>query len=166
MKNNLNPHSKEDNHQIVSNYFSLIDKKDMRGLLNLFTDDCVIYEPFSRDSPSYNNDEIVKSCLNGRSEIESFFNIVMMASDGLLYEIEFIDDPIDIDYKQTDDIFDSTSSSIVSALATFYGNQEGDNLKERLTFHVVSKKGYDSNYNISKWIKTLRIQFCPPESTS
>jgi ketosteroid isomerase-like protein len=34
--------------EIVHEYFRLIKTKDMYGLLDLFTDDAVIYEPFSK----------------------------------------------------------------------------------------------------------------------
>jgi len=49
----MNSHIKDDNHQIVSDYFRLIAKKDMHGLLKLFTDDCIVYEPFSRRLAGY-----------------------------------------------------------------------------------------------------------------
>ncbi len=148
---------------MVSDYFHLINEKDMQGLLNLFADDCVIYEPLGKGILLHND---LREKLKGKSEIESYFNIVMMASDGFQYQIEFIDEPINMDYNQPSDIFDSTSSSIVSVLATFYGNKEGHGLKEWLTFHVVSKKNHDSAYtqdndysNNNKEIKTLWIQF-------
>ena len=145
----------------------------MQRLLNLFTDECVIYEPFGKGPQSLNNIR-EKICLKGKSEIESFLSAVMMASNGLQYQIEFVDKPIDENYIQSINIFDYTSSpSIVSVLATFYGNREGHKLKEKLTFHVVSRKNYDSANrqendfdNNGKEIKTLCIQFCPPESTN
>jgi len=161
----LNSNYDDNNRRIVSDYFHLINEKDMQGLLNLFADDCVIYEPLGKGTLLH-NDLRKKILLKGKSEIESFFNIVMMASDGFQYQIEFIDKPINMGYNQPIDIFDSTSSSIVSVLATFYGNKEGHGLKEWLTFHVVSRKNYDSantqdnDYsNNNKEIKTLWIQF-------
>jgi len=116
-----------------------------------------------------------KSCLKGRSVIESFFNIVMMASNGLQYDIEFIDEPMNTDYEQANDNSDSTPSlTFISALAIFYRNEGGYELKERLTFHIISKKNYDSvitkdsdyNNNNKKKINTLWIQFCSPGSTN
>lgn len=139
----------------------------------MFTDDCVIYEPFSRRCTLYNNDGAEKSCLKGRTEIESFFNLVMMATDGLQYEIKFIDEPIDRDYGQPNEVFDlASSSTIISVLATFYRMEGEDELKERLTFHVISDKDHDnanttdSNSNNNRKIKTLWVQFCSPLSTS
>ena len=90
----------------------------MQGLLNLFADDCVIYEPLGKGTLLH-NDLRERIHLKGKSEIESFFNIVMMASDGFQYQIEFIDEPINMDYNQPSDIFDPTSSSIVSVLLHF-----------------------------------------------
>lgn len=172
-KDNLKSSLNGDCRQVVSDYFRLIKEKDIHGLLNMFTDDCIIYEPFSKGSTLYNNNGAKKSCLKGISEIESFLNIVMMASSGLEYEIKFMDEPMDIDYDKPNDNYNSTpSSTIISALATFYRNK-GDELKERLTFHVVPEKNYDGattmdrDYNNSnKKIKTLWIQFCSPESTN
>ena len=172
-KNNLNSNLQDDRRQAVLDYFRLIKEKDMPGLLNMFTDDCIIYEPFSRGSTFHNSDRAKKSYLKGSSEIGSFFYIVMMASDGLQYEIKFTDEPMDTEYKHSiDNLGSILSSTIISALATFYKNEGGDELKERLTFHVVSKKNYDnavtmdSDYNNidNMKIKTLWIQFCSPES--
>jgi hypothetical protein len=101
----------------------------------------------------------------------------MMASEGLQYEIKFIDEPMNIKYEQSNDDFDaipsssSSSSSIISALATFYGNEGADEIKGWLTFHVVPEKNNDSaiktdndynNISNKKKIKTLWIQFRLP----
>lgn len=161
----MNSNYDDNNRRIVSDYFHFINEKDMQGLLNLFAEDCVIYEPLGKGTLLHNALR-EKIHLKGKSEIESFLNIVMMASDGFQYQIEYIDEPINMDYNQPSDVFDSTSSSIVSVLATFYGNKEGHGLKEWLTFHVVSRKNYDSGNtrdndysNNNKEIKTLWIQF-------
>jgi hypothetical protein len=151
----------------------------MPGLLNMFRDDCIIYEPFSRGSTFRNSDGAKKSYLKGSSEIESFLNIVMMASEGLQYEIKFIDEPMNTTYEQSNDDFESSSSTststssttIISALATFYRNEGADELKGWLTFHVIPEKNNDSaiktdndynNIRNKKKIKTLWIQFCSP----
>lgn len=168
-------HYNDDIHRIVSDYFHFINEKDMQRLLNLFTDDCVIFEPFSKKQlthPEIGRRDI--TYLKGKSEIESFFNIVMMASDGLQYHIEFelIDNPVDANRYGPCDIFYSPSSSVVSVLATFYGKREGHELMEELKFHVVPRKNYasvnikENYYQNSKEIKTLWIQFCTPESTN
>jgi ketosteroid isomerase-like protein len=37
------------NRHVVLKYFRMIDEKDMHSLLNLFREDCAIYEPFSKE---------------------------------------------------------------------------------------------------------------------
>jgi SnoaL-like domain len=137
----MNFHNEKDDQHIVLKYFRLIDEKDMPSLLNLFTEDCTIYEPFSRD---FLFDEGKgKKPLKGRNEIESFFHIVMMASDGLKHEIEFVYSPIEHTRQNGDSVI-TTSSSAVSALATFYRHEGGDKLRQKLVFHIVSEQKYDT----------------------
>ena len=171
----MDAHYKDDIHRIVSDYFHFINEKDMQRLLNLFTDDCVIFEPFSKKQlPHFDNGRGDITYLKGKSEIESFFNIVMMASNGLQYHIEFelIDKSVDANNYKSNDIFYSPPSSVVSVLATFHGKIEGHELKERVKFHIVPRKNYvsmnikEKYYQNSKEIKTLWIQFCSPESTN
>lgn len=168
-------HYNDDIHRIVSDYFHFINEKDMQRLLNLFTDDCIIFEPFSKKPlphPSIGREHI--TYLQGKSEIESFFNTVMMASDGLQYHIEFelLNSAVDASINVPNDRFYSLSSSVVSVLATFYGKREGHELKEKLKFQVVPRKNYfsvninENYYQNSTVIKTLWIQFCTPESTN
>lgn len=165
--------SENDHRDIVLEYFRLIDEKDMDNLLSLFTDDCTIYEPFSKWDPSNHGYGMDKTLLKGRSEIESFLNIVMMASDGLKHEIEFVDDAV-IYNKQLTDINTSESSTIVTALATFYRNSGGAKLKGKLTFNIISNQGNNKNdiinnnnhHHYNRRIKTLWIQFCTPPSAS
>jgi hypothetical protein len=171
---NLNSKNMDNRRQVVSDYFRLIMKKDMDGLLNLFTDDCIIYEPFSKVSTLHNSDSTKKTYLKGRFEVEPFLKIVMMACDRLEYEINFIDEPMDIDREQPNEIFDSTFSSslLISVLTTFYRNQGEAKLKERFTFHVASEKNHDSaitmnsDFHNSGKIRTLWIQPYQPRSTS
>lgn len=145
--NSIRFHNERDDRHIVLKYFCLIDKKDMPSLLDLFTEDCTIYEPFSRDFLS--DEGKGKKPLKGRNEIESFFHVVMMASDGLKHEIEFINSPIK-HTRQNGDTVITTSSSIVSALTTFYRNEGGDKLKQKFVFHIVSEQ-QDTLDNITRY---------------
>ena len=52
----MNSHFEMDDQDIVLKYFRLIKEKDMHTLLNLFTEDCRIYEPFSKSHMSNEND--------------------------------------------------------------------------------------------------------------
>jgi Nuclear transport factor 2 (NTF2) domain len=142
--NSMNSHCEKDDQLIVLNYFRLIDEKDMSCLLNLFTEDCMIYEPFSRGLLS--DEGKGKKPLKGRNEIESFFHVVMMASDGLKHEIEFVCPPFEKN-RQMGDSVSSTSSSVVTAVVTFYSNEGGNKLKQKLVFHIVSEQKY---YTIDK----------------
>lgn len=58
---------------IVFDYFNVIKIKDIERLMNLFSPDAIIYEPFSK----------VTGGLKGSHAIESFLKIVIMASDAL-----------------------------------------------------------------------------------
>ncbi len=131
--NHINSHYEKDDQHIVLNYFHLIDEKDMPGLLNLFTEDRMIYEPFSKGPLS--NEGKGKKPLKGRNEIESFFHVVMMASDGLKHEIEFVCSPFEHNRQMGD-----TSSSVVTAVVTFYSNEARNKLKQKLIFHIVSEQ--------------------------
>lgn len=144
----MKSHIEKDDQHIVLKYFRLIDEKDLPGLLNLFTEDCTIYEPFSRGLLS--NEGKTKKPLKGRNEIESFFHVVMMASDGLQHEIEFVCSSIE-HTRQVGDTGISTSSSVVSVLATFYGNEGGNKLKQKLVFHIIAEQKRDTLDKMSRY---------------
>lgn len=76
MKDRSYQQNAKDHESIVKEYFSRIKSRDIDGLLDLFSDDAVVNEPFSR----------AKSLL-GKTEIRSFLNSVIMANEGLQYEI-------------------------------------------------------------------------------
>ena len=62
---------------VVRQYFNRVKSGDLHGLLDLFSDDCVIYEPFSSSK-----------FLTGKIEIEPFFRSAIMANQGVQYEIK------------------------------------------------------------------------------
>jgi hypothetical protein len=66
------------NEQMVHEYFNRISKKDVKGLLQLFAEDAVVYEPFSKEEG-----------LHGKSAIEHFLKVAVMANSGLARTIEF-----------------------------------------------------------------------------
>ena len=76
MKDRSYQQNAKDHESIVKEYFSRIKSRDIDGLLDLFSDDAVVKEPFSR----------AKSLL-GKTEIRSFLNSVIMLNEGLQYEI-------------------------------------------------------------------------------
>ena len=119
--------------ETVHRYFDLITKKDVDGILDLFTeDDPVVYEPFSNE----------KEGLRGKDAIESFLKIALMANAGLKREIKF----------------ENGSDYGTTALVTF---ERGTTLRGRFTFSFVketreSKKKDDDQV---RRIKSLRIRF-------
>ena len=149
-----------DDKDIVFEYFRLIKNKDIEHLINLFAYDAVVYEPFSK----------LAGGLRGRSAIESFLKVAIMANDALKHEIIIEKKP------QTTTIYDnlgnkddnkisygkSNSNKSITALVTF---ERGDSATARFTFELNSDD--EDNYYSSdrvfnskqKMIKTLHIQF-------
>jgi hypothetical protein len=91
--------------EIVSQYFKLIENKNLNGILDLFDTDAVVYEPFSKVEG-----------LKGIGSIEPFIKVAMMANSNLKRIIE-IEKP--------------SKPGKVIALVTF---EKGDKVKGRFTF--------------------------------
>lgn len=117
---------------LVSQYFKLVTNKDVDNLLNMFAHDAVVYEPFSKSEEG----------LRGRSAIEPFLKVVMMANDRLVHNIV-------IEKKQR-----SGNNVQVVALVTF---EKGDKVKGRFTFEF--DPDYGDSLDHEGRIKTLHIQF-------
>jgi transport factor 2 (NTF2)-like protein len=119
----------QDNQIIVQKYFKKIKAGDVHGLLELFSNDSVIYEPFSSSK-----------LLSGKSEIEPFLKSVIMANEGLEYELN-------IDKQK------NKRKNHIVALVTFRKQNE---IRSRFTFGL--DNSHDSKY-ISGRIKSLLIEF-------
>ena len=76
MKDSNYQQNEKDNEIIVKEYFRRIKSRDVEGILELFSDDAVIHEPFSRARRLF-----------GKTEIKPFLKSVIMANEGLQYEI-------------------------------------------------------------------------------
>jgi hypothetical protein len=122
---------------IVHEYFRLIKAKDMYGLLDLFTDDAVIYEPLSKSEDG-------KRGLQGKSSIEPFLNVAIMANAGLREEI-VIEKPR---------LRRDNGINQVTAYVTF---ERGGKVKARFTFELSSEENYNSQKQ--KKIQSLHLQF-------
>lgn len=96
------------NEQMVERYFRLIGEKDVQRLLDLFSEDAVLYEPFSNESNG----------LRGKVAIENFLRVAAMANAGM---------------KRTIVLAENTEDS-VTALVTF---ERGDEVTGRFTFRFV-----------------------------
>ena len=122
---------------IVHEYFRLIKTKDVYRLLDLFADDALIDEPFSKS-------EAGKGGLQGKSAIEPFLNVAMMVNAGLREEIEIEKSKLRRD----------NGINQVTAYVTF---ERGGKVKARFTFELSSEENYNSQKQ--KKIQSLRIQF-------
>jgi hypothetical protein len=135
---------------IIFEYFRRIKDKDIPGLLDLFTDDAVVYEPFSKLDDIHGK----TAGLRGKHAIEPFLGVVVMANDGL-------EDIIKIDKSDEKTDGPKNKSTQISAIATF---ERGDKITARFTFELISPIIGNSNDNTNinqneKKIKSLHIQF-------
>jgi hypothetical protein len=112
---------------IIKQYFRCIDNKDVDGALELFDFDAIIYEPFSN----------ITNGLKGRSAIEPFLKVAMMANSNFKRVIEIEKNP--------------PKKERISALVTF---EKGDRTKGRFTFEFTPELS-----GKEKKIKSLRIEF-------
>ncbi len=112
--------------QIVAHYFRGIDNKDLDSILELFDYDAELYEPFSN----------ITGGLKGKSSIEPFLKVAMMANNNLERRIK---------------IEKTSNPNSVTALITF---KRSDKVNSRFTF-----KFQDDETSGKKKIKSLRIEF-------
>jgi hypothetical protein len=100
---------KRNGKKLVSEYFGRIQAGDLKGLLNLFSNDSIIFEPFSKTK-----------YLHGRLEIEPFLETVLLANKGMQNEII-------IEREQNID------DDMIVALVTFH---KGGSVTARYTFQL------------------------------
>ena len=113
--------------KIVHTFFKLMEQRDLGGLLGLFDYDATVYEPFS-----------MAQGLHGRSSIEPFLKVAMMANRNMRHKIKILK----AERSQGDDT--------VTALITF---ELGEKINARFTFDL---EPAGQKY----WkIKTLHIKF-------
>jgi ketosteroid isomerase-like protein len=117
--------------EIVARYFRYMDNKDLDGILDLFDYEAVVCEPFSKVEE-----------LHGRSAIEPFFEVAMMANSDLRRTIKIEKT------KKADN--NNNNDNEITALTTF---EKGDKVKGRFTFEFIED---DSG---EKRIKSLHIKF-------
>jgi ketosteroid isomerase-like protein len=102
---------------VVRDYFYKLQNGDIVGLLNMFSDNAVIHEPFSK----------LKS-LRGRSEIESFLKTVIMVNSGMHQELK-------IERSEHE-----TSKNQIVVTAIFH---KGNSIKCRFIFELDGYKEMD-----------------------
>lgn len=158
-----------DDKSLVFDYFRLIKEKDIDGLLDLFTDDAVLYEPFSKLST-------VGDGLRDRNAMKAFFQVAVMANDGLEYSItskkarevdeEYTINRNDINNsKNINNVGKAQNSSVITALVRF---ERGRSANARFIFETV-KCSAPNILKCNQWrgerthetrkIKNLRIEF-------
>ena len=67
----------DNDEDIVFEYFELVKNNDIERLMNLFSPDAIVYEPFSK----------LRGGVSGKQAIESFLRIMIMANNELQYHI-------------------------------------------------------------------------------
>ena len=118
--------------EIVARYFRYTDNKDLDGILDLFDYDAVVYEPFSK----------VGGGLHGRSAIEQFLKVAMMANRELRRTVKI---------EKTKRTNNNNNDEII-ALITF---EKGEKVKGRFTFEFTD----EGDSSREKKIKSLHIEF-------
>jgi hypothetical protein len=142
-----------DDEQVVLEYFRLIQEKDIEQLMDLFVPDAVIYEPFSK----------LTGGLRGRSAIESFFRVVIMANDSLQYHL-IIEKKSYLGIHRIDSENNNkntaNNSKVITVLVTF---QRGDSVRARFTFEFSTDYSHNNVADIfssrHNRIKALHIEF-------
>lgn len=135
------------NNEIISQYFRLLQSKDIDGLKNLFWHDAIVYEPFSK----------MEEGLKGWSLIEPFLKVAIMANESLSSKIT-VKDPGLITNKNLKDKQDNNAnenSDIVEALVTF---QKDKSIEAKFRFEL-SDQTNTVDSSRQKKIKALHIQF-------
>ncbi len=128
-------HSRAGNESIVYEYFRLIKSRDINGVLNLFADDAIIYEPFSN----------IDGGLRGKDSIRPFLDVVMTATDDMRHEIEF---------EKAHDT--NKEVQAVAALVTF---ERGGKTQARYIFELTSRQEQYDYTDGGKKIQILHIEF-------
>lgn len=105
---------KKTTRRLVLEYFERIKAGDIRGLLNLFSNDSVICEPFSKTK-----------CLSGKLEIEPFLETVIMVIKGMRYDIRMERDQ-DIDEDRVVALVTFHRGGSVSGKFSFQFNHNGE----------------------------------------
>jgi hypothetical protein len=135
------------NKEIISQYFRLLQNKDIYGLKDLFWSDAIVYEPFSK----------LENGLRGWSQIEPFLKVAIMANESLSNKIAFEESSRikHNDLKDEEKNSGNSNNDIVEALVTF---QKDNVIKAKFRFELSNQTG-TIDHSERKKIKALHIQF-------
>lgn len=117
----------------IFSYFKSIKEKDINKLIDLFEDQAIIQEPFSKESQ-----------LQDKRDFRSFFQIVCMANEDLDHDLFFED---------------STDNNALSVLCTF---QKGGTVCARFSFRFGPNTQMNAKGITERKIEKLQIQFLSP----
>jgi hypothetical protein len=118
------------NQKLVFECFKLASQNKIEELLELFADDVIIYEPFSKKEE--------EEGLHGKPAVRSFLNMMTLASDdSLRYDIFSIEED---------------SNDKIVALVVF---EKGDKITAKFAFEM-TPPGKD---NKDKKIRVVRVEF-------
>jgi hypothetical protein len=132
------------NREIISQYFRLLQSKDIDGLKTLFWHDAIVYEPFSK----------MEQGLVGWSQIEPFLRVAIMTNESLASKIIFEKPKLIEDKNLKDDNNENENRDIVETLVTF---QKDKSIEAKFRFELSNQiNTVDSSRQ--KKIKVLHIQ--------
>jgi ketosteroid isomerase-like protein len=117
----------------IYSYFRAIKEKDIDKLVDMFEDDAVIQEPFSKEAK-----------LRDKRNFKSFFQIVCLANEELDHDLFFED---------------ATDDNGTSVLCTF---QKGQTVSARFSFRFGPSTRMNAKGLIERRIAKLQIQFLSP----
>lgn len=120
----------------VYSYFRAIKEKDIDNLVDLFEDEAVIHEPFSKEAQ-----------LRDKRDFKSFFQIVCMTNEELEHDLFFED---------------ATDDNATSVLCTF---QKGETVCARFSFRFGPNTRMNAKGIMERKIEKLQIQFISPYPT-
>ena len=135
------------NKEIISEYFRLLQSKDIDGLKNLFWHDAIVYEPFSK----------MEQGLRGWSQIEPFLKVAIMANESLSSKI-IVKDPGLINDKNLKDKQDNNANENIDLIEALVKFQKDKSIEAKFRFELSDQTNtFDSSRQ--KKIKALHIQF-------
>ena len=115
----------------IQSYFRAIKRKDISNLVDMFEDEAVIHEPFSKEVQ-----------LRGKLDFRRFFQVICMAIEELKHDLLIEED--------------ATDENGLSVLCTF---QRGETVCARFSFQFGPNSRLNTNGVMKRKIQKLQIQF-------
>lgn len=135
----------EQNIQTIENFFKYVKMNDYYSIMELFSRDAIVYEPFSKENG-----------ISGKENLISFFKIMCRASGGLNQDL--------LGYQNISSNNNDNNNVVISVISTY---TKGDSINARFTFHFQLNRSNKNNNNNKKKenldnnspINTLNIEF-------